>query len=172
MATQSSPEVRGSTGEAGAAAPFHRLLVPVDFTSAARAAVALALRIAERWGSEVILFHAAGQDDNDEFMDYTGVPWGRGDVVADVSQHLMRFADAVEPGASNLVRVDATKADDPVGAVVGACTRHAPSLLVVGAHPHARQRLFRTRAERIVRRVACPVLVVRGEAEVPVDADT
>jgi nucleotide-binding universal stress UspA family protein len=171
MATRSSTDTQGSAGAVHAVAPFRRLLVPVDFSSAARAAVALALRVAEPWGSEVILFHAAGVDDNDEFLDYTGVPWGRSDVVSDVGDHLRRFADAVEPGAGARVQIDITKADDPVLAVVGACARHAPSMLVVGTHPRAHRSWLRTRAERIARRVECAVLFVRGEPEAPVDPD-
>jgi hypothetical protein len=62
---------------------FERELVPIDFTSTSADAFATAMRIAERWGSEVVLFHAAGADDNDEFLNYLGgQPWGTRDVVA------------------------------------------------------------------------------------------
>ena len=70
-ATQ-EPATQAAT--ATATNPFDRLLVPIDFSSAARAAFALAMRLAERWGSEVVLFHAAEADGNDEFLDHTGVP--------------------------------------------------------------------------------------------------
>jgi nucleotide-binding universal stress UspA family protein len=153
------------------ASPFQRLLVPVDFSSAARAAFTLAMRIAERWDSEVVLFHAAGLDGNDEFLDHTGVPWGRRDVLDEAGVHLQRFADAVLPGSAHRVRIDATRDENPVRAVVRACRRHAPSLVVLGTRPSQARRLLRSRAERIVRALDCSVVLVRGEPEVSVDAD-
>jgi nucleotide-binding universal stress UspA family protein len=158
-------------GPATAAAPFERLLVPVDFSSASRAALAMAMRIADRWGSEVVIFHAAGFDGNDEFLRYTGIPWGREDVVRETSEHLKRFADEVAPGAGARVRLDATHDENPVRAVVSACTRHSPSLVVLGSHPRERRRILRSRAERIMRALACPVVLVQGEAEATVDPD-
>jgi nucleotide-binding universal stress UspA family protein len=153
------------------AAPFQRLLVPVDFSASSRAALALAMRIADRWGSEVVLFHAAGFDENDSFLDHTGVPWGRGDVVGEASEHLRRFADTVEPGSSGRVRIDATRDENAVRAVVRACERHEPSLVVLGTHPRRAPKIFRSRAERIARAVACTVVFVPGEEDVQVDAD-
>ena len=151
--------------------PFDRLLVPIDFSSGARAAYALAIRIAERWGSEVVLFHAAGADGNDEFLDHTGVPWGRSDVVGEAREHLLSFADAVVPGSSSRVRVDAVRADDIARAVAGACARHSPTVIVLGSRPRDRRRVFRSPVERIMRAVTCAVLVVQGEREAYVDAD-
>jgi nucleotide-binding universal stress UspA family protein len=170
-------DVTSSTAPAEAAtssvstSPFERLLVPVDFSSAARAAFALAMRIAERWGSEVILFSAAGPDQNDEFLRSTGIPWGQEDVVAETSEHLRRFADQVVPGSATRVHLEATRDENSVRAVARACDRHKPSLVVLGMHPHDRRRLLRSRAERIVRALACPVVLVRGEPEARVDAD-
>jgi nucleotide-binding universal stress UspA family protein len=171
MTVQPFDQPGSSTGVAPVADPFVRLLVPIDFSSAARSALLLAMRIAERWGSEVILFHAAGLDGNDEFLDYTGVPWGRGDVVGESEGHLRRFADTVMPGSAARVQVDATRADDTVAAVVGACSRHKPSLIVLGSHPRGRHPFRRTRVERILRDIRCSVVIVRGDAEAPVDAD-
>jgi nucleotide-binding universal stress UspA family protein len=162
--TPTSPAVGGRS-------PFERLLVPIDFSSASRAAFAMAMRIAERWGSEVVLFNAAGFDQNDEFLRYTGVPWGQEDVVRETSEHLRRFADEVAPGSSARVRLDAAHDENPVRAVISACARHSPSLVVLGTHPRDRRRFLRSRSERIVRAVACPVVLVHGEPEPAVDAD-
>lgn len=151
--------------------PFDRMLVPIDFSSGARAAYALAMRIAERWGSEVVLFNAAGADGNDEFLDYTGVPWGRSDVVGEAREHLQRFADTVVPGSSSRVRVEAVRADDIARAVASACARFSPTVVVLGSRPRDRRRVFRSPIERIMRAVNCAVLVVPGEREVYVDAD-
>lgn len=171
--TSPSATLEPASQEATATAtnPFDRLLVPIDFSSAARAAYALAMRLAERWGSEVVVFHAAEADGNDEFLDYTGVPWGKSDVLGEVREHLRRFADTVVPGSSSRVRVEAVRADNEVRAVIGACARYSPTMVVLGTRPRDRRRVFRSPAERITRAVSCPVLVVQGEPEVYVDAD-
>lgn len=170
--TEQAPIVPGgSTVVPSGGEPFTRLLVPIDFSSASRTAFALAMRIADRCGSEVILFHAAGLDGNDEFLDHTGVPWGRGDVVGDARDHLKRFADTVLPGSGERVQVDATKEDDAVRAVLSACARYSPSLIVLGSHAKARLPFRRSRVERILRAIPCSVVVVRGTPQAPVDAD-
>jgi nucleotide-binding universal stress UspA family protein len=154
------------------AAAFERLLVPVDFSSASRAAFALAMDMAAWWKSEVVLFHVAGVDANDEFLGHTGVPWGRSDIIGEARDHLQRFAEWVVPGSAQRVLVDATRDDDPVGAVVNACARHAPSVVVLGTHAANRRRWRRSRAEKIARAVECPVVLVRGEPEAAMDPDT
>jgi nucleotide-binding universal stress UspA family protein len=152
--------------------PFDRILVPIDFSWASRDAFTLAMRLADLWGSTVILFYAPGSDGNDEFLDYTGVPWGRGDVVGEAHGHLSRFAETVVPGSSERVAIDALRADDAVRAVADACERHCPTLVVLGTHPRDRRRWSRSRAERIVRAVSCPVMMVRAPREPRVDADS
>jgi len=169
--TSTPQEPANLEATATATNPFYRLLVAIDFSSGARAAYTLAMRIAERWGSEVVLFNAAGTDGNDEFLDYTGVPWGKSDVIGETREHLTRFAEDVVPGSSSRVRVDAVKADNAVRAVIGACARHSPTVVVLGSRPRDRRRVLRSPVERIMRAVSCPVLVVQGEREVYVDAD-
>ncbi|SRR5579883_2188113 len=173
MTTASRPVAPDPIGASAAAgvAQFARLLVPTDFSPASRAALALALGLADQCGSEVVLFNAIGDDGNDEFLNHTGVPWGRGDVVDEAIEHLRRFADAVAPGASARVRVEAVRDGDPVRAIAGACDRLAPLLVVLGA-PARPRRWRRSRSERLLRALSCSVLVVRGEPEPRVDADT
>ena len=146
-------------------APFERILVPIDFSSAARAAFTLAMRIAERWGSEVICFYTSGTDGNDEFLNATGISWGESDILAEARDHLRGFAEAVVPGSADRVRIDATKEDDPVKAVIAACERHDPSLVVLGLHPHQHRRLLRSHAERIAHALRCAVMLVPGEPD-------
>jgi nucleotide-binding universal stress UspA family protein len=170
--TQIAQEMLAGTDRAMRAAVFSRLLVPVDFSPSSRAALALALDIAERWGSEVILFYAAGFDANDEFLDHTGVPWGRDDVVGDARDHLMRFADAVVTGGAERVRAEAVRDEDHTRAVTQACERHKPSMVLIGTPAREPRRWRRTRAEKLVRVLGCPVLLIRGEPEAKMDADT
>jgi nucleotide-binding universal stress UspA family protein len=153
-------------------AAFERLLVPVDFSPASRVAFDLAMSMAEVWGSQVVLFNAAGVDGNDEFLDHTGVPWGRGDVLAEACEQLRAFAEAVVPGSAAKVRVDATRDEDPVRAVAQACERHTPSFVVLGTHQRDRRGWRRSRAERMVRELSCPVMLVPGERQPQVDPDT
>jgi nucleotide-binding universal stress UspA family protein len=169
MVSAPTPAI-GSTAGEPAAVPFARILVPVDFSAAARAAYVAALGIADRFGSQVILFNAPGPDNNDEFMNATGVPWGRDDVAEDAREHLRSFADTVVAGSATRVTIDVAQADDPVKAVVAACGRLAPSLVVLGVHPRVRRRLRRTIHERIVHDVDCAVLLVPGEPEPPPEA--
>lgn len=152
--------------------PFERILVPIDFSWAARDAFTLAMRLSSHWNSAVILFYAPGSDGNDEFLDYTGVPWDRDDIVGEAHGYLSRFAETVVPGSSERVILDAFPADDAVRAVAEACERHSPTLVVLGTHAHDRRRWSRSRAERIARAVPCPVMMVRAPREPRVDADS
>lgn len=166
-----APQTQQQSSSAPDRSPFERLLVPIDFSWASREAFILAMRLAAQWGSAVILFYSPGSDGNDEFLDYTGVPWGRGDVVGEAHGYLSRFAETVVPGSSERVVIDALPADDPVLAVAAACERHSPTLVVLGSHARDRHRWSRSRAERIVRAVSCPVMMLRGPQEPRVDAD-
>jgi nucleotide-binding universal stress UspA family protein len=148
-----------------------RLLVPIDFSSASRHAFRFAMDMSEVWRSKVIAFYAPGSDGNDEFLRYTGVPWGRSDVLAEAHDQLSRFVEAVVPGSAEVICIDALRHDSPVVAVVEACERHRPSFVILGAHWKDRRRWSRSRSERIMRAVACPVILVRGEREPDVDAD-
>jgi nucleotide-binding universal stress UspA family protein len=167
-----APQIREQGSGVSNRSPFERLLVPIDFSWAARDAFTLAMRLADAWSSAVVLFYAPGSDGNDEFLDYTGVPWSRGDVVGEAHGQLTRFAETVVPGSSERICVDAMRADDPVRAVADACVRHSPTLIVLGAHARERRRWSRSRSERIVRAVTCPVIVVRAALEPRADADS
>ena len=155
----------------GSRALFAKVLVPIDFSSAARAAFIMAMKMAREWGSEVILFNAPGPDGNDEFLDYTGVSWNTADVKREARGSLERFADTVVPGSASQVRISVERADDPVAAIEHACRTHEPSLIVLGTHHRDKHKVFRSRAEKVARTVPCPVMFVRGEREVRVDAD-
>jgi nucleotide-binding universal stress UspA family protein len=148
---------------------FARLLVPTDFSSASRRALTVALDVAQRYRSEIVLFHAAGQDANDEFLNSTGVAWGRDDVLSEARAHLQSFVDSVAAEAARAVRIEAVRDEDTVRAVVNAARQYAPSLLILGTQlAHG---VLRSRTERICRSVGCPVLVLRDEPSIQADAD-
>ena len=151
---------------------IERVLVPVDFSSPSRLALGMAMSMVDGCASAVVLFHAAGIDDNDEFLDHTGVPWGRSDVLEQARDHLRRFAEAAVPGIGEGVRVDSEREDDVVAAIVRACNRHAPSVVLLGAHARRRRRWGASTVERVLRTVSCPVVIVRGRPEPAMDADS
>ena len=166
-----STQVQAGSATASDRLPFDRLLVPIDFSWASREAFTVAMGMADLWKSKVIVFYAPGPDANDEFLGYTGVSWGRGDVVGEAYGQLSRFADTVIPGSAERLCIDAVPADDPVRAVADACERHRPTLIILGTNDRDRHRWSRSRAERIVRAVTCPVMMVRAEREPQIDPD-
>ena len=166
-----STQVQAGSSTVSDRLPFDRLLVPIDFSWASREAFTVAMRMADVWKSKVIVFYAPGNDANDEYLEYTGVPWGRGDVVGEAYGQLSRFADTVVPGSAEQLCIDAVPADDPVRAIADACERHRPTLVILGTNDRDRHRWSRSRAERIVRAVSCPVMMVRAEREPKVDPD-
>jgi len=171
LAWMAAPQTQEQVSDAPDRSPFERILVPIDFSWAAREAFTLAMRLSSHWKSAVILFYAPGSDGNDEFLDYTGVPWDRADVVGEAHGYLSRFAETVVPGSSERVVIDALPADNAVRAVADACERHSPTLVVLGTHARDRHRWSRSRAERIARAVSCPVMMIRAPREPHVDAD-
>jgi nucleotide-binding universal stress UspA family protein len=153
----------GSTATRPPDAPFERLLVPIDFSDASRTALKAALRLADREGSEVVLFHAAGYEGNEAFIAALGAPWSTSDILEEVHTHLRTFAEMVWPGSGPRVRVHATRSDDPVEAVARAVEMHDSTLAVVGTHH--RRRVLRSTAERIAHALPCAVLLTPGNEE-------
>jgi nucleotide-binding universal stress UspA family protein len=153
--TKSTP-----AGPAHESQPFERVLVPIDFSPKSKAAFLMAMRVVAPWGSEVILFNAPGMDDGDGFLQSMGAPWGKSDLIEQAREHLRSFADTVLPGSGRRVRAEAARDEDLVASIARACERLRPSLLVLGLNARRRERWLRSRAERIVRAVDCPVLTV------------
>ncbi|MCL2449964.1 MAG: universal stress protein [Polyangiaceae bacterium] len=150
-----------SPGPAPEVAPFPSVLVPVDFSLASRAALALAVQMTAPWSSEVIVFNAPGMSENDGFLQGTGAQWERSDVLSATRDHLRSFADRVAPGSGKRIRVEARRDEDFVSSVVHACQQLGASLVILGSGKGDRPRWWkRSSAERVARKVTCPVLVV------------
>jgi nucleotide-binding universal stress UspA family protein len=164
MASSQSPLTSAPSGGAPSTgapdAPFERLLVPIDFSDASRTALKAAIRLADREGSDVVLFHAAGYDGNEEFIASLGAPWSQSDILEEVHLHLKSFAETVCPGSGARVKVHATRSDDTVEAVAQAAEMHASTLAVIGTH--RRRRMRRSTAERIAHALPCAVLLTPG----------
>ncbi len=141
-------------------APFASVLVPVDFSRAARVAYTLAVQMTAPWNTEIILFSAPGSSANDGFLAGTGASWGKSDVVNEERGHLRSFAETVAPGSESRVRVEARRGEDYVRSLAEVCERLAPSLVVIGADADDLGHWRRSLAERVLCAVSCPVLVV------------
>jgi nucleotide-binding universal stress UspA family protein len=153
-----APAIDAATASAGGV--FARVLVPVDFTAASRHALATAMLLQQRLGSEIHLFHMTEQGPNFEFLAGAGARVGYDDLVADFRGELLRFVDNVFPGCASGVKVHARGGHDlaeaiaDVARVVGATL----VLLVEGQ----RQTVFRSRIEKVAHDLHGAVLVLRA----------
>ncbi len=144
-------------------AMFRRLLVPVDFNDATKCAVAEALDLRRRFGSEVHLFRFAEQDETGRFLAGTGADGTDAQTVLDEARdRLRRFVANVFPGHEHDVIVHADVGIDVADAVVKEAARVRATLVVVGLEP--RRHLFRSPMEKVAQRLICPVLLVRPPA--------
>src|SRR5205807_3371311 len=85
-------------------ATFRRILVPIDFTGASKRALATALELQRRFGSEVCLFHMTELGANDEFLAGVGGTKATGtELVNEAVGRLQRFVENIFPGSSSLV---------------------------------------------------------------------
>ena len=146
-------------GRESTAEIFSRILVPIDFTDASRAALAAASEVARRFGSVVVLFHVANAGENDGFLAGTGAAWSLPDVIAVGRELLRAFAEEEQPELSSSFVYDVIGSVEVERAVSLAATRHDATLVVISS-PH--EGSFRSRSERIARELTCPVLLVHG----------
>lgn len=144
---------------------FQRILVPVNFSLGSRRALATALTLRERHGSEVHLFHLAEPGENERFLAGVGgdAPMAGQGLIADAEQRLRRFVDNTFPGKSGEVAVRAHGGIDVVTALRKAAFETKATLVVLGARQ--RQTVFRTTLEKALRELDTPVMIVWAPAE-------
>jgi nucleotide-binding universal stress UspA family protein len=146
-----------------AKADWKRICCPIDFSDTARAAMEVAVELAQRFGAELTLVHA---------YPIPGYTFPDGSVVASpkmmdelaeqAERHLGEWQRDAQ--ALGLSRVAVAKASgEPASEIVGWARDNRMDLIVVGTHgrtglTHA---LMGSVAERVVRRAPCPVLTVR-----------
>jgi nucleotide-binding universal stress UspA family protein len=166
-------------------AMFQTILVPVDFSPYAKAALYYAARIAERFGSSVLVLHVIAKEiETGMVCRHVGprrtpllgsevapmvVPAEVRDTVSinlreQAQTALQRFV-ASRPVARPLdLRVEV---GHPVEQILDLSTRDHVDLIVMGTHgrtglAHA---VLGSVAERVVRLAPCPVLTVKKEEE-------
>jgi nucleotide-binding universal stress UspA family protein len=147
--------------------PWKKILCPVDFSGPARSAMHVAADLAVRFGAKMTLFHAY------PMPGYT-LPEGSilaspkmlQDLSSQAEAHLTTWkAEAEGFGAGQVAT--AMSVGEPAGEIAEFARQGAFDLVVVGTHGRTglRHALLGSVAERVVRRVTCPVLTVRPESE-------
>jgi nucleotide-binding universal stress UspA family protein len=164
--SQTLPEERAEAeAVVDASTVFARILVPLDFSPACRRAVVVAYDLAKKYGSEVHVFNLARFGENTEFLAGLGAPRSRDDVHRDACAHILDYVQTVVPGAPPFTTCEVAMGDDLVEGVALAARKCRATCLVLAVQTHARRPLFRTRAEKIVRTVTCPVILVTAPPE-------
>ena len=149
---------------AGAAQTFMRILVPVDFDTGSRRALATALLLQDRLGSEVHLFHLAEPGENERFLAGVGGNAAKpGDLLADAKDRLSRFVENLYPGRSGEVRVHVRGGIDVIDSVRKVANDVAATLVLLAGTP--KHQIFRTQLEKIVRELDAPVMLINVPPE-------
>jgi nucleotide-binding universal stress UspA family protein len=164
MNTSLPLEPETETISAGAEQTFARLLVPVDFNAGSRRALATALFLRDRLGSEVHLFHLAEPGENDRFLAGVGGNAAKpSDLLADAKDRLARFVENLYPGRSKDVNVHARGGIDVVDAVRKTANDVGATLVLLAGTP--KHTLFRTQLEKIARELDTPVMLINVPSE-------
>ncbi|HTT69784.1 MAG TPA: universal stress protein [Anaeromyxobacteraceae bacterium] len=147
--------------------PWKKVLCPIDFSEPARAALTAAVEIARQFDAELVLFHA---------YQLPGYTLPEGSVVASpkmlqelavqAENHLVEWKRLAE--SLGAPRVKAEKGiGEPALEIVDLAREQGFDLVVVGTHGRTglRHALLGSVAERVVRRVGCPVLSIHPEGK-------
>jgi nucleotide-binding universal stress UspA family protein len=144
-------------------ADWKRILCPIDFSDASRAALETAAEVARRYGAKVALFHA---------YPVPGYTFPDGSFVASskmleelsdqAHRHLLEWKAIAEKLGIAQVEV-ATAIGEPAHEILAFAKAQQADLLILGTHGRTgiQHALMGSVAERVVRRSTCPVLTVR-----------
>src|SRR6266568_2122240 len=128
-------------------ADWKRILCPVDFSDASRAAMEVAADLARRFGGDLVLLHA---------YPVPGYTFPDGSVVASPKM-MQELADQAKR-----VTVE-TAIGEPAAEILEVAKARGADLVVMGTHGRTglEHALMGSIAERVVRRALAPVLTVR-----------
>jgi len=144
-----------------------RILVPVDFSAASRAAVFRAAELADALGATVELLHVLDLPKTHHMAAEFYVPLPaeyREAVKRRVEEHLKDWlATASISSAVGHRLVDGK----PSAEIVKYAQEHAIDLIVIGTHGRGAvsQLLLGSVADKVIRTAPCPVLTVRAEEQ-------
>jgi nucleotide-binding universal stress UspA family protein len=146
---------------------IRNIVVPVDFSEEARAAVARAIMLARLEGASVHLVHAMQ-------IPLVATPYEISlptdlweGVQMAVERRLEAARRAIEAEGVATVTAQVTKSDNPFRTIDAVVREYAADLIVMGTHGYSglRHAFHRSVAERTVRDLDCPVLVVKEDWE-------
>ena len=149
-----------------------RILVPVDFSDVARAAISMAVQIADRHGAELIFLHVDSGLEKQIESEILYSPESHDSEANIISQEGMlkeavelevtRAAEAGSPVKLGRVRT-IVSGGDPVGVALQTIDAEGVDLVVMGTHgPQGiRGMILGSTAEQLVKRAGCSVFVVK-----------
>ncbi|HSN91580.1 MAG TPA: universal stress protein [Anaeromyxobacteraceae bacterium] len=148
-----------------------RILVPVDFSPSARAALEYASFLAGRFGAFLDVLYVAEPPgyvgpDTLALLPVSGQP-GRGQARGDVSREVEGIlARAGARPAHVSVRVES---GEPSDTILSASRDGGADLIVMGTHGRTglSRLLIGSVAEAVLRRATCPVLTIRVASKTP-----
>lgn len=138
---------------------FQKILCPVDFSATSGHAFVFAAAIAQQFGAELILLHVI--EEVPLLTAYGGVPAldASGEVEKFARAEMARLAAGATPGVKIRTEIARGKCHT---AVLLFAKANGVDLIVIGKHgrSHLDYFLFGSVTERVIRRAACPVIVV------------
>jgi len=147
-------------------AHFHRILVPVDFSKHADAALDLAIELAKESGAELHLLHAYELPSSVTMAYGVAIPQSVWDGVqeaasAKLEEALARAKAAGVAGTTHLLTAPAADA------IAETAAAHKVDLIVMGTRglTGLRHVLLGSVAERTIRIAPCPVLTLKAKPE-------
>ena len=138
---------------------FEKILCPLDFSATSGHAFVYAAAIAQQFDAELIILHVI--EEVPLFTAYSGAP------VVDMSAEMEKFAReemarlAASATSSLKIRTQIVRGKSHT-AILKFARENAVDLIVIGKHgrSHLDYFLFGSVTERVIRRAACPVIVV------------
>ncbi len=146
-------------------ADWKRIICPIDFSDASRAALEAAAEVAKRYGAKVALFHAYPVPGY-TFPDGSFVASSKMlDELSEQAQRHLAEWKAIAEGLGIANVEIATAIGEPAHEILAFAKAQQADLLVLGTHGRTgiQHALMGSVAERVVRRSTCPVLTVRPE---------
>ena len=146
-------------------ADWKRILCPIDFSDASRAALQVAAETAKKYGAKVALFHAYPVPGY-TFPDGSFVASSKmlDELSGQANQHMAEWKALAEGMGISQVEV-ATAVGEPAHEILAFAKAQHADLLVIVTHGRTglQHALMGSVAERVVRRSSCPVLTVRPD---------
>jgi universal stress protein A len=149
---------------ASEAAKIERVLIPIDYSSTADAALSWAVLHGRRFGASVSILHVLESQLHFSTFGYSEPPTHEelGKDRATLDAHVRAHLDDPELKVTTLVEVG-----DPALKIREVAAREKIDLIIMGTHGRTRLHdlLFGSVTEQVVHHTGCPVLVVPPRIE-------